>query len=146
MERQMEVEHQMLTHLMEGLRIALGWQVQGGDASRKLSTLRFVAGSFQRHLEHVLTLEECDGYLERVLESAPHLGRAVDTLRAEHDRFRAETRRILQRLEHLPSNDLAGLEQTGGELRALLGQVEEHNRKETKLLHEALARDRGGEG
>ena len=146
MERQMQVEHEMLKHLMEGMRIALGWQVQGSDASRKLSTLRFVVGSFQRHLEHVLTLEECDGYLDRVLEDAPNLGRAVDTLRADHDRFRAETRYLLQRLEALPSTDLAGLERTGEELRVLLGRVEEHNRKETALLHEALARDRGGEG
>ena len=37
--RQIEVEHQMLAQLMEGVRITTGWQVEGNDASRKLSTL-----------------------------------------------------------------------------------------------------------
>ena len=68
--RQTQVEHEMLGHIMEALRTAAGWQVRGPDASRKLSTLRFVAGSFQRHLEHLLTLEECDGYLGLALPGA----------------------------------------------------------------------------
>jgi hypothetical protein len=33
----------------------------GPDASRKLSTLRFITGSFQRHLERLLALEEYGG-------------------------------------------------------------------------------------
>jgi hypothetical protein len=143
---QVQVEHEMLKHIMEGLRLTLGWQVEGADASRKLSTLRFVAGSFQRHLEHLMALEEHDGYLERVVECAPFLGRAADALQAEHDRFRGETRRLVQRLERLQGTDLAELERTGDELRALMARVEEHSRKEMALLQEAFARDGGGEG
>ena len=46
---QVRVEQELLRHVMEGLRLSTTWQVQGPDASRKLSTLGFVTGSFQRH-------------------------------------------------------------------------------------------------
>ncbi len=54
---QIKVEHFLLKQIMEGLRITTAWQVEGTDASRKLSTLRFIAGSFQRHLDRLRTLE-----------------------------------------------------------------------------------------
>ena len=144
--RQTQVEHEMLQHIMTALRLAAGWPVPGPDGSRKLSTLRFVAQSFQRHLEHVLALEEYDGYMDLVLASAPCLGRATDALRAEHDLFRTEARRLVQRLERLPATDAAALEKLGGELVALLDRIEGHNRKEMALLLEAFERDEGGEG
>src|SRR5437588_12488067 len=101
--RQTQVEHEMLGHIMEALRTAAGWQVRGPDGSRKLSTLRFVAGSFQRHLERLLALEEDDGYMGLVRACAPWLGRATDALRAEHGRFRTEASRLVRRLERLPA-------------------------------------------
>src|SRR5262245_44100697 len=144
--RQTQVEHELLQHLLQGLRLTAGWEVEGPDASRKLSSLRFVAGSFQRHLERLLALEEYDGYLDLVLAAAPRLARATDALRAEHDRFRAETRRLVQRLERLPATDRAALAGVCGDLLALVGRLEEHSRKEIALIQEALDRDGGGEG
>ena len=61
--QQMQVEHGLLQHLIQGLRATAAWPVPGPDASRKLSTLRFVAGSFQRHLERLLALEEFAGVI-----------------------------------------------------------------------------------
>ena len=144
--RQNQVEQDMLRHIMEGLRVSAGWQVPGPDGSRKLSTLRFVAQSFQRHLEHVLALEEYDGYMDLVLASAPWLGRATDALRAEHDLFRTEARRLVQRLERLPATDLAALGKLCDDLLVLLGKIEDHNGKEPALLQEAFKQDEGGEG
>jgi Hemerythrin HHE cation binding domain len=143
---QIRVEQELLRHVMEGLRLSTTWQVQGPDASRKLSTLRFVTGSFQRHLERLLALEEDDGFLDQVLACAPRLARATAALRAEHDGFRSEARRVVQRLERLPATDPATLEKVGGELVALLDRIEGHNRKEMGLLLEAFERDEGGEG
>jgi hypothetical protein len=131
---------------MEGLRLSTTWQVQGPDASRKLSTLRFVTGSFQRHLERLLALEESDGFLDTLLSCAPHLGRATAALRAEHDSFRSEARRVVQQLERLQATDVDALEKVGGELVALLNRIAQHNRKEQALLLEAFGRDEGGEG
>jgi hypothetical protein len=143
---QTRIEQDLLRQIMEGLRISTGWQVRGPDASRKLSTLRFATGSFQRHLERLLALEEHDGFMDKVLACAPQLGRATRALRAEHDSFRGEAGRIAQELERLEPTDLAALETVGGELVALLARIEGHNRKELALLLEAFARDEGGEG
>jgi hypothetical protein len=143
---QIRVEQELLRHVMEGLRLSTTWQVQGPDASRKLSTLRFVTGSFQRHLERLLALEEDDGSLNKVLACAPRLARAAAALRAEHDGFRSEARRVVQRLERLPATDPSTLEKVGGELVALLDRIEGHNRKEMALFLEAFEQDEGGEG
>ena len=143
---QTKVEQELLRHVMEGLRLSTTWQVRGPDASRKLSTLRFVTGSFQRHLERLLALEEYDGFMDKVLVCAPHLGRATAALRGEHDGFRSEARRVVQQLERLPATDPAALEKVGGALVALLGRIEGHNRREMALLLEAFGRDEGGEG
>jgi hypothetical protein len=143
---QIRFEQELLRHVMEGLRLSTTWQVRGPDASRKLSSLRFVTGSFQRHLERLLALEEDDGFLDKEVACAPHLGRATAALRAEHDGFRRESRRVVQELERLPVTDLSGLEKVGVELVALLDRIEGHNRKEIALLQEAFRRDEGGEG
>jgi hypothetical protein len=142
--RQTQIEHEMLGHLIGGLRATAGWRVPGPDASRKLSTLRFLAQSFQRHLERLLDLEEGDGYMGLALSASPQLARRTAALRAEHDRFRAGARRAVQRLENLPAE--AALAGACDELLALLADVEAHSCKEMALIQEAFARDGGGEG
>jgi len=94
--QQTEVESKMFGLLMEGLRSTLAWKVQGADFSRKLSTLRFMAQSFQRHLERLFSLEEYDGYMDLVTKTSPRLSRTVDALKLEHDQFRTGIRRIAQ--------------------------------------------------
>src|SRR5262249_62335028 len=108
--QQMQVEHGLLQHLIQGLRATAAWPVPGPDASRKLSTLRFVAGSFQRHLERLLALEEYDGYMGLVRATSPRLGRTADALRVEHEHFRSEAWRGAQGGERLPAShpDAAG--------------------------------------
>ena len=142
--RQTQIEHEMLGHLSGGLRATAGWQVPGPEAPRKLSTLRFLAQSFQRHLERLLGLEEGDGYMGLALAASTQLARATAALRAEHDRFRAEASRVVQRLETLPAE--AALGAACGELLALLVDVEAHSRKEMALVQEAFGQDEGGEG
>jgi hypothetical protein len=142
--RQTKVEHELLQYLIQGLRATAAWPVPGPDAARKLSTLRFIGQSFQRHLEHLLAAEEYDGCMGLVQESAPRLGRAVDALKAQHEHFRTEARRIVLRLERLSNTDPAALDQVCADLLALLGQIEEHNRKEMALLQEAFKQDEGG--
>jgi len=142
--QQMKVEHGLLQYLIEGLRAAVAWQVPGPDASRKVSSMRFIAESFQRHLERLLALEEYDGYMEVVRASCPRLDRVIDNLRSEHERFRTEARRIVHRLERLPGTNPAGLGQVCTDLLALLGQIEGHSQKEMALVQEAFEQDEGG--
>ena len=105
--QQTQVEHGLLMLLMKGLRDTLAWKVPGDDFARKLSTLRFITQSFQRHLERVLSLEEYDGYMDLVLQASPQQGNTVDALRKEHDTFRDEARHIVHRFEHISPKDAA---------------------------------------
>ncbi|HTU25183.1 MAG TPA: hemerythrin domain-containing protein [Pirellulales bacterium] len=141
---QMLIEHEMLSHLESALRALLQWTSRGQDLSRKLSSLRFMTESFQRHLERLMALEEDDGYMEVVRECRPEFTPQVEALRTEHDDFRRRLRRAAARLERLSSNDVEHCEQVSQELNALLEQVDAHSRKEVDLLQKSLLQEEGG--
>jgi len=143
---QMLVEHEMLKHIMDGLRAAIGWKLDGDDLSRKLSTISFIAQALQRHLDHLLTLEEYDGYMDAVVNLSPQLSRRVDALRLEHDQFRKATRVAVYRLEHASTTDRTVFHNVCEDLLALLEKLNAHTGKEMTLLQEAFQRDSGGEG
>ena len=143
--QQMIVENSVLKLLVEGLRSALAWKVTN-DFSRKLSSVRFIAHSFQRHLERLMALEEYDGYMDRLEEKAPQLARTVSHLKQEHDNFRTGLRRILHGLEHVSSADRATFTNLCDELLKLLQGLDKHSKKETDIYHEAFEQDAGGEG
>jgi hypothetical protein len=143
---QTRVENGMLKYLVEGLRMALAWKVHGADFSRKLSTMRFITQSFQRHLEHMMTLEEKNGYMDMVLTSAPQLGRSVDALRKDHEWFRSSLGGIVNRLERVSSTDTASFADISQDLHNVLHKLDEHSKKEADLVLEAIERDEGGEG
>ena len=143
--QQTVVENDMLKLLVEGLRSALAWKVTN-DFSRKLSSVRFITQSFQRHLERLMALQEYDGYMDRLEKKAPQLARAVSDLRQEHETFRTGSRRILHGLEHVSSTDHATFANLCDELLTLLKDLDEHSKKETDLYHEAFEQDAGGEG
>jgi hemerythrin-like domain-containing protein len=146
MAEQVMVEHEMLQHIVDGLRRAIGMKAEGDDLSRKLHTVRFIAQSLQRHLDHMLQLEECDGYMEVVVERSPHLGRRVDVLRQEHEQFRKSARQVLKDLETVAPTDAVRFGGVCGDVLALLRRLESHTRKEVELLTESFDRDGGGEG
>jgi Hemerythrin HHE cation binding domain len=144
--QQTSVEHGLLTLLMEGLSNTLAWKVQDNDFARKLSTLRFITQSFQRHLERVLALEEYDGYIDLALQASPQLGNTVDALRQEHEQFRKEARQIVHRLENVAPTDGDLFGRICDELVGLLNRLHTHNKKELNLFQVAFAQDEGGEG
>jgi hypothetical protein len=140
------VEHELLGYLVEGLRATLAWQVQGDDFTRKLSTLRFMAQCFQRHLERMMTLEECDGYMGLAEATSPWLVRKVDALRGEHSRLREAARRLVHGFEHALPTDQGEFANLCEAVAALLLQIEEHTQQEVALVQEAFTQNGGGEG
>jgi hypothetical protein len=144
--QQTVIENGLLKNLIEGLRAALAWQVQGEDFSRKLSTVLFIARSFQRHLERLMTLEEVDGYMDIVLEAKPSLARAVDSLRRDHDRFRRTARRLVHQIERVPASDFTGFVDACADWGDFLRTLDRHNKREARLFQEAFEREEGGEG
>ncbi|MFN4258501.1 MAG: hemerythrin domain-containing protein [Gemmataceae bacterium] len=144
--QQTRVENNLLGDLMNGLRAAMSWEGQSEDFSRQLSTVRFIAQCFQRHVDRLMALEEYDGYMDVVTSASPQLAKAVDALRHEHDEFRAKINRLVNRLERISPLDRAAFTLVCDDLRLLLDKLEEHGRKEARLMQEALDRDEGGEG
>ena len=140
------VESNLLKSLVTGLRAALAWEVYGDDCSRKRSTLLFIAKSFQRHLERLMTLEEIDGYMDIVLETKPFLSKAVDSMKEDHDRFRRAASLLVQRLSAASPMDPHALDQIGADLTELLHRLDRHGKKEAKLFQEAFEQEEGGEG
>jgi hemerythrin-like domain-containing protein len=143
---QMVVEHEMLKYIIEGLRHAIGLKPEGDSFSRKLHTVHFIAQSLQRHLDHLLTLEECDGYMGAVVNLSPQLHRQVDGLRQEHDQFRKASHEVVGQLGNVAPNDQTTFRKACDEVLTLLKNLDEHTRKEVELVQETFGRDCGGEG
>ena len=145
-EQQVLVEQQTLSYVASALRTTIDWKFQGPDFTRKLSSLRFVGESFERHLNRLIELKEEDGYMLGVVAECPQFADGVKALHQEHGKFRAEVRDLLRRLHEVSSTDRETLTAISDDLAALLTELEEHQQKEMDLLQEALLRDEGGEG
>ena len=114
---QMLVEHEMLKHIMDGLRAAIGWKLEGDDLSRKLSTISFIAQALQRHLDHLLNgrvgVVRCRSrsvsssrWLGRVARSSVLDGKAdrFGQQQSQHsDRQTQQPRKIQVRLQERPA-------------------------------------------
>ena len=141
-EQQALFEHELLAHIAAALRMTIDWALHTQDCSSRLPSLRFIAHSFQRHLEHILELEERDGYMPAIdgHRHADLLG-PIAELRREHDRFRQLVLESLQRLEVLSASDYLTLHDVSTGILLLLDQINEHNQREMQLIEEARERD-----
>jgi hypothetical protein len=144
--KQTRIETDLLKILIEGLRSTLAWDVRDGRFTRKLATLRFITHSFQRHMEHLMALEEYDGYMGIVLETKPNLERAVNALKQDHDEFRKSLGRILHQIDLVAPSDQVTFNRICNDLKTLLLKLEVHTKKEADILREAFEQEEGGEG
>jgi hemerythrin-like domain-containing protein len=140
------MEHQILEHIKQALRVTLDWQAPEVSMPRKLSSLQFTAKSFQRHLERLMRIEEEGGYMREVLDVLPNLQNRIERLAEDHGHFRSRIRELIPQLNGLHDWDEARFEQVTGELRSMLDDVDRHDAQEVELIEESLWLDVGGEG
>ncbi|HEY3392951.1 MAG TPA: hemerythrin domain-containing protein [Lacipirellulaceae bacterium] len=140
------MEHQILHHVKQALRVTLDWQAPAVSMPRKLSSLQFTIKSFQRHLERVMSLEEEGGYMASVLESRPYFQDRIDQLASDHAQFRKRLQKLMPELNDISEWEEPRFNDVCGELRSLLDDVDEHDAREIELLQESLLYDDGGEG
>jgi hypothetical protein len=140
------LEHEILNHVKQALRVTLGWKVPPEGVSRKLSSVQFTLKSFQRHLERLMTIEEQDGYMSFVEEIKPNMHFRVDRLEHDHGCFRSAMNRLLPRVVSLSEYDDEEIETVCGEIYTLLERVDRHDKEEIDLLQDSLWCDEGGEG
>lgn len=141
-EQQALFEHELLAHIAEALRTTIDWALRTQDCTSRLPSLRFIAHSFHRHLEHILELEEREGYLPAI-GSHRHadLREQIASLRAEHDEFRERLQTAVQRLEELSAHDYLTVGEVCNCLLMLLDEINDHNRREMLLIEEVRERD-----
>ena len=135
---QTRIEHAMLSHAREALIVAIEWQTIGETFTRKLATLRYAWMAYQQHVERVLAIEECDGYMNFVLEESPHLSGEVNRLRSQHDEFREEMHGISTKLERLMPTDHVALQAIVQQVVDLLRRFADHSQREISLLQSAM--------
>ena len=140
------MEHQILDHVKDALRVTLGWQVPAVGLSRKLSSVQFTLKSFQRHLERLMDIEEQDGYMVVVAETKPHLSMQVERLEHDHRQFRREIEHLIPEVDSLTDYQSEEFARLCDEITSLLEQVDRHDVEEIELLQESLLCDEGGEG
>jgi hypothetical protein len=140
------LEHEILNHVKQALRVTLGWKVPREGIARKLSSVQFTLKSFQRHLERLMDIEEQDGYMVFVEEVKPNMHFRVDQLEKDHARFRRLLDQLLPKVDSLSEFNPEEIENACGEVSALLDRVDQHDKEEIALLQESMWFDEGGEG
>ena len=140
------MEHRILEHVKQALRVTLDWKAPVVSMPRKLSSLQFTMKSFERHLKRLMSIEEEGGYMAEVAEMKPHLQDRVDCLACDHDLFRDRIRELVPNLTDINEWEEERFHEACDEIRALLDGVDEHDAREVELIQETLLLDEGGEG
>lgn len=140
------LEHQVLSHVKQALRVTLDWDAPEVSMPRKLSSLKFTMKSFRRHLERVMSIEEEGGYLEEVSAIQPNLQSRIEALHRDHTRFRIRIRELVPQLDSLSEWQEDRFGDLCDEIRRLLDDIDGHDEGEIDLLQESMMTDVGGEG
>jgi hypothetical protein len=140
------MEHRILDHVKQALRVTLEWRAPSIGLPRKMSSVQFTTKSFARHLLRMMDLEETDGYMNEVRELKPNLEHRVGRLERQHDDFRMRLARLAPEIESLQGLPDDQFEFVCSQIAELLDRVDEHDVEEIELLQETLLLDEGGEG
>jgi predicted nuclease with TOPRIM domain len=140
------MEHQILDHIKQALRVTLNWEAPVVSMPRKLSSLQFTIKSFQRHFERVIAIEEEGGYMNEVVGAKPHLQNRIERLESDHAQFRTRLKQLKSELNDIQEWEEPRFDSVCSELRQLLDEVDAHDLGEVDLLQESLLCDEGGEG
>ena len=140
------MEHQILDHVKQALRVTLAWQVPSVGLPRKLSSVQFTLKSLQRHLERMMQLEEEDGYMVTVAEMKPNLCFRIERLEKDHAAIRRNLHELVPEVESLSEFQSEQFGNACNKIVQLLELVDRHDTEEVELLQETLLFDEGGEG
>lgn len=139
-------EQRLVSRVREALRVMVDWQAPKISQERQGTSLRFALRSFCRHLQRLMAFEEADNYLDELAQQRPDCQSRVGMLRLEHDRLREQIAELEPTIDEPSAWRDDQLEDSRIMVRALLDDVEQHDRNEIELLQEALLREDGGEG
>ena len=140
------LEHQILDHVKQALRVTLQWKAPAFGLSRKISSVQFTTKSFMRHLERMMELEEEEGYMDAVRQQKPNIEHRVERLERQHEEFRELIEELKPEVAVLNVLPAARAQVICHRLVDLLNRVDQHDLEEIELLQQTLVCDEGGEG
>ena len=140
------MEHKILDHVKQALRVTIEWKTPSIGLPRKVSSVQFTMKSFARHLRRMMELEERDGYMDEVRELKPNLDNRVARLQRDHQEIRKRLSDLAPEVEAMPGLPEEQFEYVSSQIVELLDLVDQHDVAEIELLQETLLRDEGGEG
>lgn len=143
---QAKVELDVLLGIEKALRVAIDWEVKEGSPAHKLSTLRFLTDSFERHLTRITVRADQGGYMHRITDAKPHLTNDVLALRDTLRGFRTDLERIVMRLDYIAPGDEGGIREICMDFKSVLDGLSSHGQKKSDLAQHAYAQEEGGEG
>ena len=141
-----QLEHQILDHVKQALRITIDWKAPSISLPRKMSSVQFTMKSFTRHLRRMMDLEERDGYMTVVVEEKPNLDTRIKKLQREHREFRERLDEMAPEIAALTAIPEDQFEFVCSQIAELLDRVDQHDVEEIELLQDTLMHDEGGEG
>ncbi len=144
--KQAEVELAILLGIEQSLRTALRWQPRGMGGGRKLSTVRFAALSFERHLTRTRILADHGGYMHAITDLHPHLASEVRGLSEVRAGLQADFERMFLQLEFVSPEDAPTYNKLYADLEGYLVDLEKFGQKEMGLLQHSFSQDVGGSG
>ena len=144
--QQASVELAIFMAIDQALRDALKWMTQGRPNCYKLSTLRFHALSFERHLTRIHVLADHGGYLHLITDTDPTADREVRALWSQREDLHQELERIILRLDYVRGDDADVFKRLCADVDGLLDSLKEHSRKERDLIQLCFAQEDSGSG
>ena len=140
------MEHEILNHVKDALRVTLNWKVPSVGTQQKLSSVQFTLKSFLNHLQRVMDIEEQGGYMVLVAETKPNMHCRIERLERDHWEFRHAIDNLLPEVESLCEYQGQEFDDACDQIMELLNRVDLHDSEEIELLQEAILYDEGGEG
>jgi len=144
--KQAEVELAILLGIEQSLHLVLDWMTRDRGIGHKLSTLRFAARTFERHLTRTRVLADYGGYMHLITDANPHLASDVRALSAECESLQVSFERIMLRLEYVSPDEALAFGGVCTDLECHLEQVATHGKKEMELLQHSFVQEQGGSG
>lgn len=140
------MEHQVLHHIKQAIRVTLDWEAPAVSMPRKLSSLQFTIKSLSRHLDRLITVEEEGGYMADVLDARPYFQDRIAVLAKDHARFHTRLKQLISELNCIAEWEEPRFKTVCVRLSELLDDIDRHDALEIELLQESLLSDDGGEG
>jgi hypothetical protein len=135
-------DHHELRQLMHH---AGGMFARGDWMPAELGHLSVLLGKLRDQLAMHFSLEEAFGYFDDAIESAPHLSRHAEELRAQHAEMYSELCRLADLAERLVNQSALepAMATLAADYRAFAVRFGEHESQETQLIVEAFNSDIG---